>query len=177
MIRRIAALVLTIWALGFALFVVLLPQPLDPGTRTDAIVVLTGGPGRIERGLQLMQAKAAQRMLVSGVGPSVKPHELAQRTGAPLALFDCCVDLGHQAVDTRSNGDETARWIAARGYRSIRLVTTDWHMPRAALELRHALPGEAVVIGDAVKSDPGFGMLLMEYNKFLLRRAAVLVGL
>ncbi|MGF7151210.1 uncharacterized SAM-binding protein YcdF (DUF218 family) [Sphingomonas zeicaulis] len=176
MIRRAASLLLIVWALGFALFVVLLPQPLPPA-RSDAIVVLTGGPGRIERGLALMRRGLAKRMLVSGVAPAVKPHELALRTRAPLALFECCVDLGHEAVDTRSNGEETARWIEARGYRSVRLVTTDWHMPRAALELRHALPRDVTVVGDAVKSDPNFGMLLMEYNKFLVRRAAVLVGL
>lgn len=176
MIRRIASLVLIIWALGFALFVVLLPQPLPPAP-SDAIVVLTGGPGRIERGLELMRQRQAKRMLVSGVAPAVKPHELALRTRSPMALFACCVDLGHEAVDTRSNGEETARWIEARGYRSIRLVTTDWHMPRAALELRHSLPDDVVVVGDAVKSDPNFGMLLMEYNKFLVRRVAILVGL
>lgn len=176
MIRRIAALGLIVWGLGFAVFVVLLPRPIPPAP-SDAIVVLTGGPGRIERGLALLQQKSAKRMLITGVGRAVKPHELAARTGAPVALFDCCVDLGHQAVDTRSNGEETARWIEARHYRTIRLVTTDWHMPRAAFELRHALPDDVIVIGDAVKSDPGFGMLMMEYNKFLLRRVAVLVGL
>jgi len=175
-ITRIVSLIVILWALGFAVFVVLLPGPLPPAP-SDAIVVLTGRPGRIERGLALMQQKAAKRMLISGVDKTVKPHELALRTHAPLALFDCCVDLGHEAVDTRSNGAETARWIAARHYRTIRLVTTDWHMPRAAFELRHALPDDVSVVGDAVKSDPGFAMLMVEYNKFLLRRAAVLVGL
>ncbi len=57
MIWRIAALIVIAWALGFAVFMMSLGRPLDPETRTDAIVVLTGAPGRIDRGLDIMRAK------------------------------------------------------------------------------------------------------------------------
>ena len=90
--------------------------------------------------------------------------------------FASSVDLGWQAVDTRSNADETARWVRRHGYRTVRLVTSDWHMPRARLELSHALGKDAEVIGDPVRSHPPFAMLFREYHKYLLRRAAVLVG-
>ena len=76
MIVRLAALALLGWVLGFAWFAIFLPEPLD-GRRTDAIVVLTGGPGRIDRGIALMQQGAARRMLISGVDRSVRPGELA----------------------------------------------------------------------------------------------------
>lgn len=176
MIKRILSLVPLIWALGFAIFVIWLPRPVE-GPATDAIVVLTGGPGRIERGLALLEAKKARDMLVSGVNRTVKPHELAKITKAPVALYECCIDLGHEAVDTRSNALETAAWLKRKKYHTVRLVTTDWHMRRARFELSRVLDGQVAITGDAVKSDPGFYMLFKEYHKYLLSRVAALVGL
>ncbi|MBB5684063.1 ElyC/SanA/YdcF family protein [Sphingobium boeckii] len=176
MIKRILSIVPLIWALGFAAFVIWLPRPAD-GEKTDAIVVLTGGPGRIERGLTMLKAGKAEAMLVSGVNRDVKPRELANLTNAPIALYDCCIDLGHEAVDTRSNALETAAWLKAKKYSTIRLVTTDWHMRRARFELARVLDGQVDVTGDAVKSDPGFYVLFKEYHKYLLSRIAALVGL
>ena len=176
MIRRFISLLVLFWALGFAVFVIALPQPADEQT-TDAIVVLTGAPGRIERGLAVLQAQQAKRMLISGVNRDVRPHELALAQGVPKALFDCCIDLGPEAVDTRSNGLETARWIAARKYRTIRLVTTDWHMRRARFELSRALDPGVEIVTDAVKSRAGFAVLFKEYHKYLLSRLGPLVGL
>lgn len=175
MIRRIIALFGLAWAMGFVLFAVLLPGPAA-GQKTDAIVVLTGAPGRIPRGLALLQAGQAQRMLISGVDRSVKPAELAAAQAAPLSLFACCVDLGFEAVDTRSNGAETARWLAARNYKSVRLVTSDWHMRRARFELERSLGPGVMIVADATGGEASFTNLLLEYHKFLARRAAVLVG-
>lgn len=174
---RILAVLALAWALGFALFMLSLGKPLDPGIRTDAIVVPTGGAGRIPRGIALLQAGAAKRMLITGTDPSVRPIELAVEHSAPPALFRCCIDLGHEAVDTRSNADETAAWVRARGYKSVRLVTADWHVPRAKLELGNALGGEIEIEGDGVRTNPRFTMLLREYHKYLVRRAALLFGL
>jgi uncharacterized SAM-binding protein YcdF (DUF218 family) len=176
MIRRFASLFLLVWGLGFGLFAVTLPDPAG-GELTDAVVVLTGGNGRIERGLEILEMREAKRMLVSGVDPSVREGELASLKGAPLALFRCCVDLGKDAVDTRTNADEAARWMTKRGYKSVRLVTTDWHMRRARLELRRAVGKDIRVVGDSVESTPGLVMLVREYNKFWIRWLAIQVGL
>jgi uncharacterized SAM-binding protein YcdF (DUF218 family) len=176
MIRRIASLIVLAWTLGFGLFTVSLPRPAG-GELTDAVVVLTGGKGRIERGLEVLGQHEAQRMLVSGVDPSVREGELATLQGAPLALFRCCVDLGKEAVDTRTNADEAARWLSKHGYKSVRLVTTDWHMPRARVELRRAVGKDIKVIGDSVESAPGLLVLVREYNKFWLRWFAIQIGL
>jgi uncharacterized SAM-binding protein YcdF (DUF218 family) len=173
-VRLLLALVLA-WALGFALFAVTLPRPADDGA-TDAIIVVTGGAKRIERGIALLEADKAKRMLISGVDRTVRPVELAAQYDTPVALFDCCIDLGHEAVDTRSNAEETAGWLERRNYRTVRLVTTDWHMPRARFELERALPSDIELRPDAVRSDPGLRVLLVEYNKYLLRRGAVLAG-
>lgn len=176
MIRRVLALILIAWALGFGVFMMSLGQPVEPSQKTDAIVVLTGAPGRIDRGLELMRERAAKRMLVSGVGHEVKPHELAIQYKEPR-LFRCCVDLGWEAVNTRSNAEETAEWVRRNGYKTVRLVTSDWHMPRARLELANQLGSEVEVIGDPVRSSPRFMTLLREYHKFLVRWAALTLGM
>jgi uncharacterized SAM-binding protein YcdF (DUF218 family) len=175
-ILRLAAIPPLLWALGFVLFVTLMPGPADDQP-TDAIVVLTGGPGRIQRGISLLQAGKAKRMLVSGVDRRVKPHELAAEYDAPSRLFERKIDLGHESVDTRSNAIEAAEWLEKRSYRSVRLVTTDWHMARARFELRHAVGPDVEVVADAVPSDPQLVPLLKEYNKYLLRRASALFGI
>lgn len=177
MIVRFAAITLLAWILGFIWFAIFLPQPLD-GRRTDAIVVLTGGAGRIDRGIALLEGGATKRMFISGVDRSVRPVELAAQYKTPESLFDCCITLGREAIDTRSNGLETARWLERRDYRTVRLITTDWHMRRAALELRQALPGGKVtIVYDAVPSRPSLSILAREYNKYLLRRLAALIGI
>lgn len=176
MISRLFAFLMMLWMLGFAWFALLLPQPLD-GRTTDAIVVLTGGAGRMDRGLELMKDGAAKRMFISGVERTVRPHELAERYDVDEQLFTCCITLGREAIDTRSNGIETAHWLERRGYDTVRLITSDWHMRRAAFELRQALPPDIILFYDAVPGRPSLSMLFMEYNKYLLRRAAALIGI
>lgn len=176
MIGRAFSFLLLVYVLGYALFVVMLPRPAD-AQRTDAIVVLTGGAKRIERGLELLSRDRARRMLISGVDRTVRPAELAEQYPGNGKWFACCVDLGRESVDTRSNAEETARWLERHKFRSVRLVTTDWHMPRARFELAMQLDEDVVVTGDAVQSKPSFTQLFTEYNKYLLRHAAVLVGI
>ncbi len=175
MIVRLSGLVALAWCLGFAVFMLLLPQPLG-GNTTDAIVVPTGGAGRIDRGIALLQAKQARRMLVTGVAPGVRPIDLAREYRTPSALFACCIDLGADAVDTRSNAEETAAWVKTHGYRTVRLVTSDWHVPRARMELSAAMGPGVLVLGDGVPSTPRLGTLVNEYNKLILRRVALWVG-
>lgn len=172
MTLRLTALAILLYVFGFVLFAVTLGQPAG-AERTDAVVVLTGGKGRIERGMAVMLEQRAERMLISGADPSVTRADLALRLGSESrATLRCCVDLGSEAVDTRSNAEEARRWMRARGYTSLRLVTSDWHMRRAAYEFRHDLPDAPIVL-DGVKTRPGMGLLLGEYNKYLLRRAAL----
>ena len=164
---RLAALLLLVWALGFAAFMVALPGPAGDA-RTDGIVVPTGAAGRIGRGLALIEAGRARRMLVTGTAPGVTRGDLARTYGHRRAIA-CCVDLGPEAVDTRGNAEETAAWVRRHGYRSIRLVTSDWHARRARLELGSALPGVAITV-DGVPSHPSLRQALNEYHKLLVRR-------
>jgi uncharacterized SAM-binding protein YcdF (DUF218 family) len=176
MIRRVFALAVVAWALGFAAFVIALPLPAGL-TKTDAIVVPTGAQGRIARGTDLIAKGAARRMLITGVDRHVSPAALAEAQQVPFPVMACCTDLGREASDTRSNANETAQWVWHHGYRSVRLVTSDWHMPRAKFELERTLGDTATVLPDAVRSDASLAVLLREYNKYLFRRVAVLIGL
>jgi uncharacterized SAM-binding protein YcdF (DUF218 family) len=176
MIKRILALGLLAWILGFAWFALVLPQPAT-SVKTDAVVVLTGGANRIDRGLFALSKNYAPRLLISGVDRDVRPSELAVQYAGYDRLFKCCIDLGFEAVDTRSNALETARWAAKNDVKSLRLVTNDWHMRRARLELDKALPNNVRVVNDAVSTRPTFNMLFTEYNKYWLRAIAAMLGM
>ena len=176
MIVRLFAVSILGWMLGFAWFAIFLPQPLD-GRQTDAIVVLTGGAGRIDRALERLEAGDAKRLLISGVAREVKPHELAVTYKRPMTLFDCCIALGFEAEDTRSNATEVATWAQRRKYKSIRLITTDWHMRRAEYEIGRAVGDKVTILPDAVRSQPNFATLFREYHKYLAGLAGGLLGL
>jgi uncharacterized SAM-binding protein YcdF (DUF218 family) len=156
------------WVIGFCWFAIALPQPA-PASKSDAIAVVTGGSGRIDRALALLRGGAAPRVLVSGVDREVKPHEFALKFGASPGLMACCVTLGFDSVDTRTNAAEIARWMRQNGVHSVRLVTSDWHMRRAALELRAVTPAGTTMIEDAVPTQPSLRVLFLEYNKLLAR--------
>jgi len=176
MFRRIASSLLLAYVLGFLWFGTFLPTPAGPA-RTEAVVVLTGSGGRIGRGLEALRAGLAPRMLVSGVDREVRPAEFAAQYRIGMALLRCCVTLGYESVDTRSNAREAADWIAAHRIGSVRLVTSDWHMRRAALDLAQVAPPGLTVVEDAVPTRPTFYVLFLEYHKLLARLAQRMVGL
>lgn len=173
MITRVASLLLLLYALCFVLFAFTLGKPA-PGTATltDAAVVLTGGSGRIEHAIDVLRQHQAGRLLISGADPSVTKADLAHRIPGSGDLLKCCVDLGSESVDTRTNAEETGRWLAKHRFHSIRLITSDWHMRRARYEFRKALGGKYVIVPDAVRTEPSFWLLFGEYNKYVLRRLA-----
>ena len=173
---RVASFLILLYVLGYAAFAVMLPRPVGD-ERTDAIVVLTGGSGRLERGFDLLERGVSRRMLISGVERTVRPAELAEVYEVDPGLLACCVVLGRESFDTRSNADEVARWVERGRIRSIRLVTNDLHMPRAGYELRKRVGGELEILADAVPSQPSVGAIFVEYNKYLLGRAADLIGI
>ena len=173
MIGRIASLLAVVWALGFLWFAMALPQPAGK-EKTDAIVVPTGSGGRIPRGLAMLRDGAAPQMLGTGVFSSVTRGEFAAEYGVSPQLMECCVTLGFAALDTRGNARETADWVAENNVRSLRLVTSDWHMRRAARELEGKLPAGTVIVRDAVHSQPSLWILFLEYHKLLATRVAQL---
>ena len=171
MIRRLASIAVLLWAFGFIWFAVALPLPAGDA-KTDAIVVPTGGSGRIQRALAMLDRGVAPIVFVSGVDKEVKPHEFAIEYRVDSARMACCVVLGFDSVDTRSNATEIAAWIKAQRVHSLRLVTNDWHTRRAAYELHDRLPAGVTVIEDAVPSRPSFNTLFLEYHKWIAAHVA-----
>jgi uncharacterized SAM-binding protein YcdF (DUF218 family) len=179
-IGAVAILAFAIGFVGFAQGVVDARPP--PDAKADGIVALTGGAARIDGALQLLAEGRASRLLISGVNPSVTPDILARTVGSGgKGTMDCCVDLGHDARDTIGNAAETRNWATDKGYGSLIVVTSDYHMARSMAELETALP-ETQLIAYPVSnpelhlaqwwSDPdAFGLLMREYVKYLGTKA------
>lgn len=183
----ILCLLLLGWAGGLAFFLWHLPVP-EPPPVSDGIVVLTGGSARIRAGFALLQKHKGRRLFISGVHPGLSKESLGQLVPGQQKLLACCVDLGFAAADTFGNAVETAAWAQEHHYRSLIIVTADYHMPRALVELDRHLPGVALhpyaVVPAPLKtrSPAGWwqdrsvaGLLIGEYDKYLL--ALVLVRL
>lgn len=168
MLRRFLSLPLLVWLLGFVAFAVTLPRS-EPGGNTDAAIVLTGGPGRIEHALRVIEGGHARKLLVTGVDRQVRVSEFEQQYSVPPRLMRCCVTLGFKAYDTRSNAREALRWLKENRFHSVRLITSNWHMRRARLELGRTLPNDITLVTDAVPSQPTLKLLFLEYNKLLAR--------
>jgi uncharacterized SAM-binding protein YcdF (DUF218 family) len=140
-LAALAGLLLVVLLAGFAWFLgQAVAEPADPRRATDAIVVLTGGAERVRTGLALLEDGVAPRLLVSGAAAGLTLAELARAHGRDAADLAGRVVLGHEAASTLGNAAETAAWARAGRLRSVRVVTAGYHMPRALLELRRALP-------------------------------------
>ena len=106
----------------------------------DAAIVLTGGPDRLTDAAQLLSSGATKHLLISGVGGRADLDDLVRVSPALAPYASCCIDLGHQALNTRGNAEEAAAWAQDRGYKSLAIVTAGFHLPRAMLEFRAILP-------------------------------------
>jgi|APSaa5957512535_1039671.scaffolds.fasta_scaffold216827_2 uncharacterized SAM-binding protein YcdF (DUF218 family) len=177
--RQAALLTLSAWVIGLFWFVSALPMPaLEIEGTTDGIVVLTGGAARIDAGLDLLAGRQKGRLLISGVDPRIDRATLRDTLSKDHESFDCCVDLGHTATDTWSNAREIAGWTEANAYRSLTVVTANYHMPRSLLEIQRATPRTRLVAFPVVSSNVPIegwwrrprtaALIASEYSKFLL---------
>lgn len=172
------------WGIGLVWFAGSIPRhapdPDNPEARrtTDAIVVLTGGSGRLAAGLELLAAGRARKLFVSGVYDGVEVQELLRLSRRLPQEMECCIALGYRADSTIGNAYETADWLREQGFRSLRLVTANYHMRRSLLEFRLAMPEMEIVphpvmVPTVHLNDwwlwPGTANLLVnEYGKYLL---------
>lgn len=115
-------------------------KPPNPLPQADAIIVFTGGENRIETGLNLLQQGIGSRLLISGVNIKTNPKRFMRTTHIKPQLFACCVDIGYQAINTEGNAKESADWIRKNNYKTLYIVTHDYHMQRSLLELKHLMP-------------------------------------
>lgn len=178
LLATIGVILLALLAGGFLLFANALPRTEAPLTRTaDGIVVLTGGASRIVDAVELLANGHGERLLISGVHPSTTPGELIRVNPEFERLMDCCIDLGRDATNTIGNAIETGRWAREQHFRSLIVVTSGWHMPRALVEIERELPNVTLipypVISDRMRGEPWWSdlptirLLAVEYVKYV----------
>jgi uncharacterized SAM-binding protein YcdF (DUF218 family) len=181
-----------IWLAGLAAFAERVQSSTPPPVPApaDGIVALTGANSneRIAAAVGLLTERRGGRVLVSGVNREVTREQLRAASGSVRRIYDCCVDLGFTAADTVGNARETAEWARAMRYRRLIVVTSDYHMPRAMLELHavlrppafslttYAVPTGALQARHWWRSPRASRLLVVEYCKYLaiLGREAVL---
>lgn len=170
--------VIVIWVAGLFAFASNIPTDVaEPNIKTDAIIVLTGGSGRLRTGLDLLKTNHAEQLFVSGVYRGVDVDQLLKVQKQRPEDVENRISLG-DAINTRENARETAEWIRVNNLTSLRLVTAAYHMPRSLLEFEDVLADVKIaphpVFPDHVKQSewwafPGtFALTVTEYNKFLL---------
>src|SRR6266481_2318312 len=171
-------------AVGFVAFLSQLRGvEIKPARNADGIVVLTGGSSRVSDAMELLAGGYGKRLLISGVHPTNAASDISRSLTDNQSLLRCCVDLDRSAVNTRSNAAETRRWARERGFTSLIVVTSNYHMPRAIVELSHAMPDMSLipfaVVGDKWREEPWWTngatlrLLLSEYLKYVAAEVRV----
>ncbi|MBV8937593.1 MAG: YdcF family protein [Alphaproteobacteria bacterium] len=145
------------------------PADESSAAPTDAIVVLTGGSLRLQSGIDLLREGKGQKLFVSGVNQQVDLDDLLRALGNVPDWALCCIVIGHKADNTFGNAQETAHWVRSQGFRSLRLVTAWYHMPRSLLEFDRALPETDIV------AHPVFPDRVMREHWWTQRGTAVLL--
>lgn len=165
-------------AAGFVAFLSQLRgAEIAPDRKADGIVVLTGGSSRVSDAMELLAAGYGRRLLISGVHPTSTASDISRTLPENQSFMRCCVDLDRFAVSTRGNALETRRWAHERGFKSLIVVTSNYHMPRAIVEFSHAMPETTLipfaVVGDKWREEPWWTsgstlrLLLSEYVKYI----------
>ncbi|MCG6207652.1 YdcF family protein [Rhodopseudomonas sp. HC1] len=186
-LRAAALAVLALGLVGVGGFVAFLMQlrveEAKPSRVADGIVVLTGGSSRVSDAVELLASGYGKRLLISGVHRTNGASDISRSVPESKDWFGCCVDLDRSAFNTRSNAAETRRWANERGFRSLIVVTSNYHMPRAIVEMSHAMPDIELipfsVIGDKWRDEVWWSsgatmrLLLSEYAKYLAVEARV----
>ncbi|MDQ2804069.1 MAG: YdcF family protein [Pseudomonadota bacterium] len=165
------------WVGGFTWFVLTTVRPASPPPHADGIVALTGGADRVRFALRLLSEGHGGRLLVTGIGGGAGFKTLAEQAGTNPGPLAGQVTLGRGATSTRGNAEETAAWVRANGVRSLIVVTSSYHMPRALTEMARAMPGlklyPAPVAPASMQTAAGLAsvaaveLLAAEYTKFL----------
>ncbi len=176
------ALAVVLLVAGFFWFVWQIPdREVALERKADGIVVLTGAAARIPDAIGLLAARRGERLLISGVYRNTRSKEIGRLTPLYNQFFSCCIDLDRSALNTYGNAIQTRRWVHEHHFRSLIVVTSNWHMPRAMVEISHQLPDITLipypVISEKMKNEPWWSnagtarYLAAEYVKYLFALA------
>ena len=123
---------IVVLAFGFFWFILQVPdEEVRLDKNADGIVVLTGAATRIPDAIELLNSKRGKRLLITGVHRTTSAHEISRLMPLNQQVFSCCVDLDRSALNTLGNALETRRWARERGFNSLIIVTSNWHMRNA----------------------------------------------
>jgi len=140
----------------------------------DAIVVLTGGRGRTEEGLNLLRKGASRLLILSGV------HQAADLDSIFLNRVNKVergkILLEKNSTSTFENALEVKKLVSERGVTSIVLITSGYHIKRAHYTFMKVLPPDIRIEAYSV-STPNFdgsrwweggslGLLALEFVKY-----------
>jgi uncharacterized SAM-binding protein YcdF (DUF218 family) len=150
-ILRYAAVLLSagiiLFSAGFLLFASWV-ETVEPALsrHAEGMIALTGGADRITDAVDLFARGHADRLLITGVNQNITRTEISKLFPKFRELVDCCVDLGYDALNTAGNADEARRWVEQRHIgKSLIVVTSNYHMPRALAEMSRALPDRELI--------------------------------
>lgn len=115
------------------------------GVQADGIVVLTGGEHRLVEAARLLSEGRGKRLLISGANRLASREDLHRKSGLAPALFECCVDIGYDALTTSGNALEAKAWASGQRFTRLILVTSSYHMPRSLIELQRAMPDVVLI--------------------------------
>jgi uncharacterized SAM-binding protein YcdF (DUF218 family) len=166
--------------LGFLWFIWRVPaEEIALDRNADGIVALTGGASRIADAIELLALGRGKRLLISGANRATNSNEISRLNPEFERWVRCCVDID-RSLNTLGNAIETRRWAESRGFRSLIVVTSNYHMPRALAEIAHQLPGVALVpfpvVTDRQRAEPWWSggvttrLMLSEYVKYIFAR-------
>ncbi len=185
-ITKFVTFVLLLWLCGIFLFIAQIPEDRDISMEdTDAVVVLTGGSLRLEEGFSIFSASNSQKLLISGIGDGVKVKDLLAASNKDNLFRDLGskIVLGNIATSTITNAYETKIFMELNNFSSMRLVTSNYHMPRSKLIFQHIIPEKEIVYHPVYSinfrkegyyiSFPSFLMIVNEYNKYLMTIALI----
>ena len=179
----LGALAVLLLAAGFGWFLWSLPaDEIVLQHDADGIVVLTGGASRISDAIELLAAGRGKRLLISGANRATTPVEISRLNPEYGHIVSCCVDFD-RSLNTLGNAIETKHWAQSRGFRSLIVVTSNYHMPRALAEIAHQLPDVALlpfpVIAEKLHAEPWWTrgtmmkLMLSEYLKYVAARMRI----
>ena len=152
--------------------------------KADAIVVLTGGKGRVEEGIRLFRSRRAEFLIFVGVDPSVIKSDLYRpRPGDPPADR---VILEKSSRNTLENSIFGRDVIVRSGVHSVLLITSRYHLKRASILFRNSLPKDITIIPYPVDSvnlkeswwnhGGSFQLLFREFYKYCMFRMFFLLA-
>ena len=183
---QVAAALALMLGSGFLWFIWRVPaQEVRLSGNADGIVALTGGASRIADAIELLASGRGKRLLISGVNRSTTSTEITRLNPEFAKWVRCCVDFD-QSLNTLGNAIETRRWAEARGFHSLIVVTSNYHMPRALAEIAHQLPDVVLVpfpvVSDRLRAEPWWAsattarLMFTEYVKYVFARLRMGIG-